>query len=267
MTRVAKVIFGGSTTTTGRADGPCRRRRKCRALASGSPQSLRRPCGRSTWTWSLACCHPCSLLRPNSRRAGVAVATNGDAEAAAACGAAYDDPFTSANPPVKQRGTLLDVSPLHASHVAAGLVHRHGRDSCWQRVGPALCSRNASRARGSDASGAVLPRLGPSNSLEGTLPHPELPLPPQFPWPQQGHALPGGPISLPRQEETGPWGTGPGFRPRSGRLQLPGWPYIGEPVFAAIANPRRVLMMDNGTWYILVYSAFPENDECRTTNA
>ncbi|XP_077507425.1 uncharacterized protein LOC144118316 [Amblyomma americanum] len=107
-----------------------------------------------------------------------------------------------------------------------------------------------------------LPRLGPSNSQEGTLPHPELPLPPQFPWPPQEPPLPGGPTSPPRQEETGPWGTGPGFRPRSGRLQLPGWPYVREPVFAAIANPRRAVMMEDGTWYILVYPAFAENDEC-----
>ncbi|KAK8768562.1 hypothetical protein V5799_014973 [Amblyomma americanum] len=81
-----------------------------------------------------------------------------------------------------------------------------------------------------------LPRPELSNSREGTLPHPELPLPPQFPWPPQ--------------------------ELRSGQLQLPGWPYAGEPVFAAIANTRRAVMMDDGTWYILVYPAFPENDEC-----
>ncbi|XP_077506309.1 uncharacterized protein LOC144115711 [Amblyomma americanum] len=107
-----------------------------------------------------------------------------------------------------------------------------------------------------------LPRPELSNSREGTLPHPELPLPPQFPWPPQGPSLPRGPILPPRQEETRPWGTGPGFWPRSGQLQLPGWPYAGEPVFAAIANTRRAVMTDDGTWYILVYPAFPENDEC-----
>ncbi|KAK8782326.1 hypothetical protein V5799_016332 [Amblyomma americanum] len=193
---------------------------------------------------------------------GVAVTTNGNAEAAAACGAAYAGLFTSVNPPVKQRGTLLHVSlyTLHMSPPAwcTGIdeipVGREFSPLCAQETHPEQEAVTPQQQ--------FLPRPGPSNSRGETLLHPELPLPPQFPWPPQGPPLPGGPTPPSRQEEIGPWGTGPGFQPRSGRLQLPGWPYVGEPVFAAIANPRRAVMMDDGTWYILVHPAFPENDEC-----
>ncbi|XP_077500799.1 uncharacterized protein LOC144111391 isoform X1 [Amblyomma americanum] len=107
-----------------------------------------------------------------------------------------------------------------------------------------------------------LARPGPPHSRKGTLPYQGPPLLRQFLWPPQGPKLPQGPTSPARQEEAGQWGAVSRLWARSRLLKWLWLPCAREPLFSAIANPRRMVMMDDRVCYILPCLTFSQNHKC-----